>query len=158
MSRIAAIPTLRRPEQTIGNVNLFNTGTRVRIPVTSGQAVTLYANIEFGTWSTAAIAIKQRSGSNPVAQAFASAKTLSAAGVLRFSQAEMVAVDELELEVTAASAAAASAMLHVVTEVPTQAVQIAQPGGSSGGGGGGGGRPIIPGGTDGTDGSDIVIT
>lgn len=157
MSRIASIPTIRRPERVYGNVNLFVAGTKVRIPVTAGQAVTIYANIEFGTWSTAALAIKQRSGTNPVAQSFASAKTLSAAGVLRFSQAEMVAVDELELEVTAASAAAATAMIHVVNEVPTQAVQLAQPNGSGGGGGGGGG-PIVPGGTDGADGVDTVIT
>lgn len=134
MSRIASIPTIQRRESRVGNININNTGTKVRIPVTAGQAVTVYAFLEFGTWATATMTIKQRSGGNHLAQAFASAKNFAAGGgVLRMSATEMAAVDELEAQVTLVEGADATAILQVVFEVPVQALSLQEGGTDQGG-------------------------
>ena len=125
MSRLASIPTIQRRETRVPNINLNNTGTKVRIPVTAGQAVTVYGFLEFGTWATATMTIKQRSGGAHNAQAFASAKNFAAGGgVLRMSATEMAGVDELEAQVTLVEGADATAMLQVVAEVPVQAITV----------------------------------
>lgn len=134
MSRIASIPTIQRRETRVPNVNINNTGTKVRIPVTAGQAVTVYAFLEFGTWATATMTIKQRSGGAHNAQAFASAKNFAAGGgVLRMSATEMAAVDELEAQVTLVEGTDATAMLQVVSEVPVQALSLHEGGTDLGG-------------------------
>lgn len=106
-----------RPEQTFTGLDLNTTTARKRFQVSRGQGVTLYVRKEFGSWSTATLAVRRAATGDAYASDFTTAKTVPAGGgSVRISSTEMIGVDELELAVTVAEGAAGTAHGSLVTE------------------------------------------
>lgn len=147
------VNTLIRPVQT-KRVSL-NTASGVwRFPVSSGKAATISAKLIDGAWGAGSLSIQWWAG-NAGPYAFASgAKTIAAGGGAAVaSTTDMAGVTEIEVS-WVATAVTGTIDLMVATDEDVASVSVTTGSGTSPGGGGG----IVPGGTDGGEGSVGIIT
>lgn len=118
------VPTIQRRTETYTGFRLDTTTSRLRIPVNSGESMTITGRREFGSsWSSYVIRVQRVSPGDSVAYDFASTKTIShPGGAVSISSSEMEGVSELELNYSAGAVetSGTTAFFTVVVQTPVQ--------------------------------------
>lgn len=88
----------------------------IRVPVTSGKAVTVIASAELGTWSNRTLEVKQVSARSSFS--FSTPKTIPAGGGrIQISSTEMQGVSEIEIVTSGGSADAAGTYATIAVTI-----------------------------------------